>query len=68
MINQQNINKRVCKEAIFYWQDSHDAYLTMAKKQPHTERVTALKRAQACRRHYQHFKHLLDWANCQTVH
>ena len=35
LINKARINVNVCQQAIFYWEDSQDVYLTFATREPH---------------------------------
>ncbi|WP_109079269.1 hypothetical protein [Aggregatibacter kilianii] len=34
LIRKDRINVNVCKQAIFYWKDSHEVYLTFARRDP----------------------------------
>lgn len=48
LINKARININVCKQVIFYWKDSHDVYLTFARRD-HQQRDLWIKKAKFAR-------------------
>lgn len=58
------VNLKKASELMFYFKDSHDAYLTLAKRaKTRAERVRHTVKASACRRHY---KNASDFARAAT--
>ena len=67
-IKKERINVNVCKQAIFYWKDSHDVYLTFARRDPQRSDLW-IKKAQGAREQVARLNNLIRFAqDKQTIH
>lgn len=67
-IKKERINVNVCKQAIFYWKDSHDVYLTFARRDPQ-RRDLWIKKAKGAREQIERLNNLIRFAqDKQTIH
>lgn len=67
-IKKDRINVNVCKQVIFYWKDSHDVYLTFARRD-HQQRDLWIKKAKFAREQVKGLNNLIRFAQSkQTVH
>lgn len=61
LIKKTQVNINVCKQAIFYWKDSHEVYLTFARRDPE-RRDFWVKKAKGAREQIARLKDLIRFA------
>lgn len=68
LVRQDQVNINVCNQAIFYWKDSHDVYLTFARRDPQ-RRDLWIKKAKKAREQIARLNDLIRFAQSkQTTH
>ena len=68
LVRRDRVNINVCNQAIFYWKDSHDVYLTFARRDPQ-RRDLWIQKAKKAREQIARLNDLIRFAqNKQTAH